>query len=56
MNLSMKQNRGRREQACGGQGGRVWERGGEGGKEKSVRRKKRIRAPSQVGEDSQCWS
>ena len=31
MNLSMKQNRGGREQACGGQGGRVWERGGEGG-------------------------
>ena len=27
----MKQKHGHREQACGGQGGRVWERGGEGG-------------------------
>ena len=31
MNRSMKQKHGHREQACGGQGGRVWERGGEGG-------------------------
>ena len=31
MNLSMKQNHGHREETCGGPGGRVWERGREGG-------------------------